>query len=72
MEVDFFVSETLHDIIITNNDGVDVARFARSQHGRWAYHSFCYGMSAKGMTLFDMDANQFAIGTVAQMMGKAA
>ena len=68
MEVDFYVSETLHDIVVTNSDGVDVARFTRSRHGRWAYHSFCYGLSAKGMSLFDMDSNQLIIGNLAEMV----
>jgi len=72
MEADFIQVETPDHITIFDSTDAVVARFSKTKHGRWAYHSFTYGVSAKGMTLYCRNADQYLIGSVGQLMGEVA
>ena len=72
MEADFVQVETPDHITIFDSTDAVVARFSKTKYGRWAYHSFAYGVSAKGMTIYCRRTGQYLIGSVDQLVGEAA
>jgi hypothetical protein len=71
MAADFYVSRGKTKIWVSDADDQTVAVFETSKKGGWAYHCFCMGVRNKEMSLFDTDKDQYVIGTINQLTGKA-
>lgn len=72
MEADFFQVETPDHITIFDNTDAVVARFTKTQHGYWAYHSFNFGALMKGMSVYSKTDGQYVVGSIGQLEGEAA
>lgn len=72
MKADFYVEVGTRWLWVTDADNQSVARFENNKHGRWAYHSFCYGCFLKGLRVFDVEGQNYISGSVADLVGEAA